>query len=260
MPRKSAVKSAWRPFEILEHFESIRRPLRLRELVARSGYPPSSTAALLKSMTAQGILRYDTTARTYFPTERLIELVQWLPVAGFEKGVVRTVMSNLQQTTGEFVALGAVNDIHVEYVDTIRALHDVQYWSAPGARQLLIQSGMGWLLLGQKSPSEIKAIYRRTIELGLFKGKLSASDKLLAIVEKARRSECIFTKPSDFDDHPSKSGAAMISMLIPFPANHRALVLGVGGPADRLTANRTSITKHMKSEIDRLARFVKPAI
>jgi DNA-binding IclR family transcriptional regulator len=253
------VKSASRPFEILEHFESVRRPLRLSEIAARSRYPTSSTAALLKSMTVQGVLRYDPHDHTYFPAEKLIRLVHWLPQASFESGVLRTVMSNLQQATGEFVALATVRDVHVEYVDTMRSLHDVQYWSAPGARRLLIQSGMGWLLLGQKSPSEIAAIYKRTVSLGLFKSKAFTRDKLLAIVEKARRAEITFTKPTDFTEHPAKLGAAMIAMLVRSPANHRPLVLGVGGPADRLSAHRAAIVRHMRTEIARLEPFVKPA-
>jgi hypothetical protein len=51
----------------------------------------------------------------------------------------------------------------------------------------------------------------------------------------------------------------MIAMLVPSPANHRPLVLGVGGPADRLSAHRAAIVRHMRAEIARLEPFVKPA-
>jgi IclR family KDG regulon transcriptional repressor len=78
MAVKSEVKSANRVFSILKIFQEVQQPMRLREIVVRSGFPTSSTAALLKSMANEGMLNFDRRARTYFPSERLLELVQWL--------------------------------------------------------------------------------------------------------------------------------------------------------------------------------------
>lgn len=257
MVSEPKVKSATRVFDILKAFEEVRKPLRLREIVNRSGFPTSSTAALLKSMTSEGILSFDRHERTYFPTERLLQLVYWLAVAAYETDAVKTAMLNLQANTGEFIALGTVNDIHVEFIDTMRSSHDIQYWNPPGTKRLLIQSGMGWLLLGQRSGSAIANIYKRTIKTGAFKSRDFSLERLISIVEKARRREFLFTRPSDFLEHPAQSGVGMIAMLVPLPANHRPLVLGVGGPADRLSVKRAEIVKLMQTEVLRLEQILE---
>ena len=61
----NVVKSAARVFEVLELFSALQRPLSVREISTRCGYPGSSAAALLTSMKALGYLAYDDATHTY---------------------------------------------------------------------------------------------------------------------------------------------------------------------------------------------------
>jgi DNA-binding IclR family transcriptional regulator len=249
---ETTVKSAMRVFEILRFFERHRRPLRLKDIVGQSGFPTSSTAALLKSMWVQGYLNFDRRTRCYFPTEQLAQLVSWLAVAAYEDDAVRRAMLAIQQRTQEYVALGTPIGIYVEFISALRSSYDLQVWNPPGTKRFLIQSGMGWLLLGQQSKSVIGRIYKQTVESGAIAPQAFSLDALIQQVEKYRRQDYSFTKPSDFVWHPAQAGVGMVAMLVPVPPNHRPLVLGVGGPADRLRANLKSIVTAMRAEIERL--------
>jgi len=254
--QEATVKSAMRVFEILKCFEQHRRPLRLKDIVGQSGFPTSSTAALLKSMSVQGYLNFDRQRRSYFPTEQLAHLVSWLAVAAYEDDAVRRAMLSIQQRTQEYVALGTPIGIHVEFISALRSAYDLQVWNPPGTKRLLIQSGMGWLLLGQQSRSVIGRIYKQTVESGAIAPQSVRLDALIEQIEKYRRQDYSFTKPSDFARHPAQAGVGMIAMLVPVPPNHRPLVLGVGGPADRLRANLKPIVTAMRAEIERLDETV----
>lgn len=256
MSTGSAVKSAIRVFEILRYFEKLRRPLRLRDIVTHTGFPTSSTAALLKSMTTQGYLSFDHQTRCYFPAEQLAQLVSWLSVAAYEGGTVRRALETIQQDTREYVAIGTTSGIHVEFVDALRSSYELQYWNPRGTKRLLVQSGMGWLLLGQQSKAAITRTYKRTVEAGELAKDGFTLEALLHQIDKHRTQDFSFTKPSDFVQHPGQAGVGMIAMLLPLPPNHRPLVLGVGGPADRLRTNLKAVVGTMRREIERLDEFV----
>ena len=87
MTHRSAVKSAHRVFEILELFAEDRTPRRPVEVARQMHYPVSSTAALLRTMTACGYLAFEPRSRTYFPSVRLFQLTQRL------HGMLRPVLA-----------------------------------------------------------------------------------------------------------------------------------------------------------------------
>jgi DNA-binding IclR family transcriptional regulator len=244
-----SVKSAIRVFEILEHFQQLRRPLRLKDIVGHAGYPVSSTAALLKTMAAQGYLSFDRSNHSYLPTNQLFRLVSWIASASYENGPVRDALRNLQQNTGELVVLGTVNDIHVEYVEALRSPQDIQLWSPPGTKRLLVQSALGWMLLARQPVRVVERIYRRTVAAG----EISEADfPLEALGERlaaCRVTDYLCPKPPDYVHPPGQPGGAMVAMGIPTAPGQRALVVGVGGPAGRLAEHLEQIVAAMRREV-----------
>lgn len=262
----AAVKSATRVFEILELFRETKRPLRLKEVVDQFGYPPSSVAGLLKTMTAQGYLSFDSAARTYFPTARLVQLVNWVPGIEFEGTVVRQAMENLLESTGECIVLGTINDVFVEFVEALRSTQPIQLWTPPGTRLILVNLGMGWLFLKHMLAPEQRAadnpriaqIYRRTVEFGHFKEKDFPLKALHERLDAIGEQDYLFTSASSYQENmkPGHPGGGMVSMLVPPLPGHRPLAFGVGGPAERLTANLNSIVSALRRETKKLAKFV----
>jgi DNA-binding IclR family transcriptional regulator len=268
------VKSATRVFEILEFFREAQRPLRLSDIAERFNYPPSSVSGLLKTMTARGYLNFDLSKRSYFPTARLLQLVNWIP--DFEEGVVMHAMKSLQQATGEMIVLGTMKDIYIEYLEVLRSSHSVQVWSPPGTRRLLIANSMGRLLLSQLAGSnpgggcsqQVARIFHRTAELGMFNVKDFSLDELFRELQELRQKDYAFSRSRKQDDiflQSSKDvqigagnpGGSMVSMLIPGPPNHRPLALGVAAPAERLAGQLDEVVRQLRAQVRHLAQVVE---
>ena len=108
----SVVKSVGRVFEVLEAFNDVRRPMAAIEIAKRLDYPPSSTAALLKSMVRLGYLSFERTDRSYFPTIRIAIISEYLHGALFGQGRLMALMGDLHSQIGEYLAQG----IEVKYL------------------------------------------------------------------------------------------------------------------------------------------------
>jgi DNA-binding IclR family transcriptional regulator len=117
----------------------------------------------------------------------------------------------------------------------------------------MVQSSMGWLLLSRTERVAALRIYRRTISAGELHRSEFSERQLIDRLQKWRDSDYVFTTFSDFVKSTPHVGGAMVAMLVPTPPNNRSLVLGVGGPADRLSKNRNKIVKHMRLVLELFA-------
>lgn len=250
------VKSASRVFAILELFARRREPLRLKDVADALDLPTSSAAAILKSITAQGYFTFDAKARSYLPSPRLAQLVTWMPVRPFEEGIVFETMRRLRHRTRELIVLAVANGIYLEYVQTLRSSEGLQLYIRPGTRRLLVQTGTGWLFLGRMPEADALAIYDATIAAGaLGPHEFSPSD-LLERLASHRTSEISFVRARDLLRPVGHWGGGMVSRLLPVPAGHRSLAIGVAGPADRLESRLEAITRAIEVEVVRLQAAV----
>lgn len=251
-----SVKSAVRVFEILEHFKAVRQPMRLTDLAAQLGYPISSTAALVKTLVDSGYFHFDGNSRVYFPTSRLSQLTNWIPTPNYEGGPVLDALHQLQRSTGEMIVLATPVGVYVEYVTTLRSSQAVPLYAPPGTRRLMVQSGMGWLMLSRISETAALDIYQRTIGLGELSEKELRRESFLARIEQMRQQDHAFTTAKDYVRPTSHWSGAMMAMLIPVPRKHRRLAIGVGGLAERLNAQSEQIRAQLRAEVARLSDVV----
>lgn len=255
--RKQLVKSAARTFEILEYFSKRRAALRLKDFVEQLGYPSSSLAALLKSMTTQGFLTFDVKTRSYMPSPRLAGLLSWVPVKRFEQDIVLNAMHSIQRKTHELVVLGIERGIHLEYIETIRSSEGMQLYITPGTTRLLVQSVMGWHLLGCSPDNHVEEVYRATVAMGELEEREFSLKQLLAGVRQHRELPISFARARDFIRPAAHWGGGMISTLVPVPHGHRKLAIGVGGLADRLDQKLDMISECLRAEIRQISRLIK---
>ena len=241
------VKSAARVFAILEQFDRVRRPQRLKDIATGLGQPVSSTAALLKSMAAQGYLSFEPQTRSYLPTGRLAQIVSWVPFETFEQGIVAQVMRNLQQKTNEMIVLTVEAGLYIEYVQTVRSTEGLQLYIAPGTRRLMVQTNSGWQFLNLHPRSHAIEVYEATIAAGLLDGRSFSRDTFLQCLDTHSLSEVSFARARDLVAPTAHWDGAMVSLMIPVPEGHRPLILGVGGPAYRLEQNREHISNCLLS-------------
>lgn len=246
------VKSAERVIAVLEMFDRERRPLALREICAQFGYPPSSGAAILKSLVTLGYLEYDRPSRTYFPTMRIAFLGSWIEGALFGQGELLNLMKKLQDATQETVVLVTQSDLRAQYVHVISS----NRWrpvAQPGTLRPLTGSGAGLMLLSKRSDQEIDVICRRIDARAPGSPRVDRRN-VMQLVNAARRDGFLVAT-----DLPIEGGT-VIAMPLPMGPFGRNFALGVGGATASIELRQANIVHLMREHIGRLGENMAPAM
>ncbi len=223
------VKSAIRVLAIFESFEFERRSLTISELVERLGIPQSSTSTLMKSLVTKGFVEFEAETRRYRPSVRLALLGNWVLGSTDVIARIHALAQTLSDRTGEAILIGAENGLYMQYLSVIVSPHTVSIALYPGVKRPLHLSGLGLMLLSQKTDPEIGRIVRRYNAERNDPGAPHLPEReVLALVETARHqgwyeSANLITE-----------GAGSIATLLPLPRGERALAVGIGATVDRL--------------------------
>ncbi|MBS0224701.1 MAG: helix-turn-helix domain-containing protein [Proteobacteria bacterium] len=228
---------------MLEVFNEVRKPMLAIEIAKRLRYPPSSTAALLKSMVKLGYLSFDWHDRRYFPTIRIAIISEYLHGALFGHGSLMALMGDLHSLIGETVILGVRKDLEAQYVHIIPGIYPIMLNVPPGTVRPLHRSGMGWALLSQCEDVEIRAIVDRVNGAG--HEKPVDYRKLMAILKEVRK----LGYARSYGTYVAGSG--LIAMNLPGTPADRRVAIGAGGPVDRLQSREREIVRLMRAAIDR---------
>ena len=148
---KEVIKTAKRLFEILEYFDEVQRPLSLKEVALRFGYPVSSASAVLKSMVVLGYVDFDRYSRTYMPTMRIVQLGHWVQGALFGERGISALVNHLNKETEETVSIATQSDLYMQYIHVQPSPRAIQFSIKPGTIRPLARSGLGWMLLSARS-------------------------------------------------------------------------------------------------------------
>ena len=226
--RSQPVKSAARVIEVLELFTADPRPLSLKEISTRLGYPQSSTTVLMKSLMSLGYLNYDPARRVYFPTLRVTRLGEWIPQALFGAGKVLDVMNDIHNATGEVVALAVLNDVYIQYIKVIQSSHPLRIHIEEGAMRLATRSAAGWMLLSMKSDGEVDKLARRAnIAVQTVSERVNVGE-FVKMMPQIRRENWAYTENTPY------LGAATVCVPLSITLQGQPVTLGMGGPVERL--------------------------
>ena len=239
------IKSAGRVFEVLEYFREVRRPLSVREIAERFGYPLSSASVLIKSIAELGYLSYDSRVRAYSMTIRVAMLGDWIYESSFGGADIIALMEDLSRRTSETVILAVQNDIFAQYVRVIQSALPIQFYISPGTRRPLCLSGTGWALLSTHGDAVIARLVQRTDNKLDKAGLLQpiTLKEVMARVRNVRELGYVYSRGTN------TPGAGVIATPLPAAVNGARLVVGIGGPIDRLDANEARIGKHLNAAI-----------
>lgn len=156
--RDPLVKSAARVLEILEFFDTVRRPVGAQEVAAALGYPVSSTQALLRSLAAQGYLAWDVRCRHYSPTLRVALLGGgWIVPELCGMPPLRALVDDLAQRSGGEVAVMARNGDVAEAIVTSVG----RGGALAGLRECVSESAAGRCLLATEDDAAIRRLLHR---------------------------------------------------------------------------------------------------
>lgn len=233
MPSRS-VKSAERVMEILEYFREVGGPIRLKSVCRRFSYPASSTTALLKTLAALGYLAFERSSYSYYPTRRITELGDWIPEQ-IEDEAVAAMMQLLNERTGEFIMLGAQNDLYVQYLRVIRSTHSFQVYIDPGTQRPLVRSGLGWALLAAYADDAIRTIYRLAVHRDLITPATWSIEDTMRVVRDVR------SRGYSVSHGTVQANVSVVAVRLAPTQTGQSLVVGVSGPTSRIKQNLSKI-------------------
>lgn len=239
------VKSALRVLELFELYDRVQRPLRLGELVALTGYPQSSCAALLATLTTHGYLVHDRRRRTYVPTSRLSQLGAWVsPQELSSESDLMQLLERAHARTGETVVVAERAGNFARYVHVLRANRPIMFNVQAGVLRPLCTSAVGLALLSDMDANELSDTVTR---VRLDKTAGAQGVRVAAVrreVAEVRSRGFALSRGGVF------SGTGMIAMPLPRAIRSRRVAVGIGGPIERLDTKLTLLYESLKEALD----------
>jgi DNA-binding IclR family transcriptional regulator len=227
------VKSAKRVLEVLECFAEGRRPMTGAEICQALHYPKSSTNALVHSLVSLGYLDLDETDKTYFPTIRVTLLGDWLPSMLPGTVDLEELLARVSQRTRETVTLSAQAGHEMVFVRVVPSTYPIALNLEAGSRAPLFGSAVGLALLATFSDDQIARITQK-LRFGRSRNEMERT--LLKEKIQAVRSQGYAMV---YDSVLPDTGA--IAVALPMRAPATPIMLGVGGPVERIRSNATAI-------------------
>lgn len=239
----SAVKSAVRVLQILEHFDEVQAPLGALEVSKALKLPQSSTWALLQTLLSVGYLTLDSESRTYLPTERVSLLGAWAYAPLFGEGRLLDLMKDLRATTRARIVLAAQAGHLVRYIHVLESVPHSAYQQR-GAPLPLLKTAIGRLFLSLYAPEDAARIIRR-LNAERTEGESPANvGETLKELNEIRRlgySVSIGRKTP---------GSGTVAMLIPRVCGRgRPLALGITQDDKVVTKGHANLAKRMRRAI-----------
>lgn len=217
---QQVVRSVGRAFEFLEYFRVERRPLSLKSMVDRFGYPVVSTADILKSLLHLGYLSFDVKSKTYLPTPRLFELSSWISQALLDPFDLMKGLHRFHEDTGLSVLLGTTNDVELQTIVNLDQ-REVIYGRA---RRCLFISGTGVALLSALDDEIVERLYRLAAARNHFNRNEIPLKSVRAEIAGVRERGYIASR------NCLREGRMVVAMPLPVTYGGRRLALGCSGP------------------------------
>jgi len=198
---------------------------------------------LLKSLVALNYLEYDAETRRFLPSYRVALLGDWIQRARFGDERITDVMERLQTDTGETVMLGQQIGAGLQYLHVLTTTHRIRFTVAIGEIRPISRTGLGQVLLSNKSNSQVRAIVRRN--------NADGSDVPARFRETALIQEMEAIRQRGYSETRGRTtpGANTIAMLVRSSNKQSLLAIGVGGPIDRMDSKRQQIIHALRHRL-----------
>lgn len=230
---RRVVKSAGRTLAVLEAFQAWKRPATARELARELGMPRSSTNALLASMVTLGYLWFEAENATYFPTLKVGLLGDWLIGSVRRDQTLGKILQEISTRTGETVSTAVRAGFDMQFITIAPSTFPVALNIAEGTLAPILESAVGMAWMAAQTPNDIDLLIKahnhqnaggRTDTATVFKRLESVRAKGAAVA---------------YGKVLPETGA--IGLAYPKLLQGQTIVVGVGGPEDRIRRSETQI-------------------
>jgi len=169
------VKLVARTLDVFEIFSRLGRPLSLTELARELDAAPSSTLALLRTLTTRGYLYEPSRRGAYYPTKKMHVASVRIDAADPVLDCFRPHLVALRDECRETVVLGQRSGERVLYLEVLASNQAIRYIAEPGDTRDLYRNSIGRALyaalpeaqqLTLNAASDVREQSRQTRERG----------------------------------------------------------------------------------------------
>ncbi len=247
MPARS-VKSAMRVLEVFELLNEVRQPLTIAEIAASLGYPFSSTAALVHTLTKSGYLLTDGTRRRYLPSLRITVLGHWPNQKFGWNDRILALMEELYETAKLSVTLHCRNGLFSQFVHVVEDPDRTEWHVWAGMVRRLTATASGRVLLSVLPQAEAMRIIRRLNADATEAAEVVDIPALAAEMAEIRRAGYLYTH------NVSLPGTAYIGVPLLSADGDQPLVVGLGGHSEQIDPRRDELVDTLLATIARYGR------
>ncbi|MDX2223799.1 MAG: helix-turn-helix domain-containing protein [Rhodospirillaceae bacterium] len=239
----SISKSVGRAFIILEHFRGARAPCSTGELQKALNYPYSSVRAILKSLNELGYLRYFEAERTYFPTQKLMRLGNWIQNALMQSEGLIDLVDAVYHQVNETVALATRNFVFCNFLQVRNSKQRLSVQFHSGICLMLANTVAGRVILSQLEDKETARILDHTRNWASYAkaGPVANDGDIRGAIESCRKNGFIV----DYDVGQEGAGTVCVPVPSPFPSFPLAIL--VTGPSTRIRHHAGAIRQSIES-------------
>ncbi|MBP3891575.1 MAG: IclR family transcriptional regulator [Solobacterium sp.] len=181
------IQSVERAITLIDVIASKQDGLTLSQIAQKVGWPKSTVHGLLTTLRDYNYIEQSNEDGRYRLGIRLFELGSRVARSFDIKDVAVPVMKRLNKRFGETVHLGAEDNGEILYLEKVAADSLVSIMSEVGIRLPMHCSGLGKVLLAQKSEAELKRLISQKGLPALTKRTITTKTKLDEELEKVRK-------------------------------------------------------------------------
>ncbi|MGJ8563082.1 MAG: IclR family transcriptional regulator [Alphaproteobacteria bacterium] len=238
------VKSVSRVFEILELFETEKRPLTAAEIVKELNHPAASTHEILKTLVAKGYFSFGSPKWAYMPSMRFPGMLGWVEAYYNNELHLHNFMTALNHATKETINLSRVSDENAIIIKGLECLHEFGISSKPGSTMSVVGSITGLTYLASL-PEVQRQGYLERLSID-DPGQYSQLDHgvLAGIVSDIKKDGTAMRADLSIE------GIGALCFPVQSASTDEVFIIGVAGPSARIVKNSIS----HKEDVHRLAK------
>lgn len=202
------VKSADRTLDLLEKLASATSPQSLGDLARALPIPKSSLHGLLRTLERRQWVECDDSGVRFRLGVRALQLTASHLAHDREMRVMRAVMDQIWDETGETVQLARLAGAEIVYIAQLPARHPVRLVSAVGERLPAHATALGKALLSARGEEELDTILRGPLP-ALTEKTLTGREELEAALRTARESGVAW------DEEEAAQGLVCAATVVP---------------------------------------------
>lgn len=249
---RGSIKSAERALAIVEYFDMIQRSASVKELSEALEIPQSSTSMLLKCLTTLGYVQKGDGLRDFAPGVRTAFLGNWAQRQVGKGNPLCDTADEIARELDETVVVGTQNGPYVQYLYISARREPGPTAPRAGTKRLMACTAAGRSLLSRLAEPDVRRIVRRNNAEAEAHNRVPEKDLLDRIRQEKRQGY--------FESQGGLvAGISSITVLLAASFNGTPLVLGVGGPADRLSQSRGKVIDALVAAASRPASELAPA-